>query len=128
LPDAETIALTQRAGPLTQLLVPALQSSTEARTRIEAEIRCLRILNSLARRAPSDEVKPTELGLPADVLVDPYTGNPLQVKRTPDGWLIYSVGKNLKDDGGQIDDGLTDVGLAPLPRQADEKKPEADGA
>jgi hypothetical protein len=40
------------------------------------------------------------LGLPADTTIDPFTGEPLHVKKRPDGWAIYSVGKDLKDDGG----------------------------
>jgi hypothetical protein len=53
------------------------------------------------------------LNLPPEVLVDPFSGKPLQVKRTPEGWLIYSVGKNLQDDGGEFEDAL-DVGVGPI--------------
>jgi hypothetical protein len=40
----------------------------------------------------------------------------LRVKKTPQGWLIYSVGPNLRDDGGKVEypaDG--DVGIGPSP-------------
>jgi len=32
--------------------------------------------------------------------IDPYTDKELLIKQTPDGFRIYSVGPNLKDDGG----------------------------
>lgn len=32
---------------------------------------------------------------------DPYSGEPLVYRRTPDGYLLYSVGPNRTDDGGQ---------------------------
>jgi hypothetical protein len=55
-----------------------------------------------------------DLGLSEDGTTDPFTGQPLLMKRLPDGWVIYSVGKDLNDDGGQVDD-LTDFGLGPVP-------------
>lgn len=33
-------------------------------------------------------------------LKDPFTGKPLQYRRTPKGFLLYSVGENCIDDGG----------------------------
>jgi len=41
------------------------------------------------------------------------------LKKLSDGWLIYAVGKNLKDDGGKLAD-LEDVGLGP-PSAAEEQ-------
>ena len=70
-------------------------------------IRSLRVLNALQTHVPagSNEVpKLTELGLPAETITDPFTGEPLHVKKTPQGWLVYSVGPNFQDDGGKLDD------------------------
>lgn len=36
------------------------------------------------------------------VLLDPFTGKPLFLKALPDGLVIYSVGYNGNDDGGEI--------------------------
>jgi hypothetical protein len=36
------------------------------------------------------------------------------LKKQPAGWVIYSVGTNATDDGGQVDQ-LLDFGLAPVP-------------
>ncbi|MCY2987009.1 MAG: hypothetical protein NTY19_03965 [Planctomycetota bacterium] len=70
-----------------------------------AEMRCLRVLNALQRRpaeAGAETASLAELDLPADATVDPFSGNPLLVKKTNHGWTIYSVGPDLEDDGGEI--------------------------
>ena len=36
------------------------------------------------------------------------------MKKLAEGWVIYSVGRNLKDDGGQVAD-EADFGLGPVP-------------
>ena len=55
-----------------------------------------------------------DLKLPEEETIDPFTGEPLLMKKLPDGWVIYSVGKDLKDDGGKVDD-ESDSGLGPVP-------------
>jgi hypothetical protein len=107
-------------GPLAQLMVPAVQASYEAETRLTAKLRCLQILNVLTQRVsdnPDSSANLTDLGLPADATTDPYNGKPLIVRHEPNGWLIYSVGQNGQDDGGRIHDsapgGYLDVGLGP---------------
>ncbi len=60
------------------------------------------------------------LGLPADTTIDPFTGEPLHVKKLPGGWAVYSVGKDLKDDEGVTEKCSRGpdigVGLKVLPR------------
>jgi hypothetical protein len=111
-------AATKSAGTLTQLIIPAVSATREATARVVAQIRTLRVLNAILRRERSgktDESTLADLGLPADVTIDPYNGKSLILKTSPTGWLVYSVGKDLKDDGGKFDDERTDVGLGPLP-------------
>jgi hypothetical protein len=55
-----------------------------------------------------------DLDLPGDAKTDPFTDEPLIVKRLAEGWLIYSVGDDLKDDGGDLI-GSDDVGVGPAP-------------
>jgi HAMP domain-containing protein len=110
---------------LNELIFPATQAVHAAVARARARIRSLRVLNALQARtsAGSDAVpKLSDLGLPADATTDPFTGDPLHVKKTPRGWLVYSVGDNLQDDGGKID-GFSDVGIGPPPPAA---KPDAE--
>jgi hypothetical protein len=74
--------------------------------RTQALARCLRVINALQARVPpgSDAVpKLSELGLPAEATTDPFTGKPLVVKKLADGWLVYSVGEDLEDSGGDVD-------------------------
>ena len=82
------------------------------------------MLNALQTHVPagSKEVpKLSELGLPAETTTDPFNGEPLHVKKLPQGWLVYSVGRNFKDDGGKLDDSVNgDVGVGP---PTAEKKP-----
>ena len=37
----------------------------------------------------------------SQVPIDPYSGRPLIYRRTAEGYLLYSVGSNRVDDGGQ---------------------------
>ncbi|MHB8973778.1 MAG: hypothetical protein ACYC4N_25360 [Pirellulaceae bacterium] len=98
---------------------PAIEAGCLSVEQMRAEIRSLRVLNALQRRerAESNETpKLTELGLPIETTTDPFTGEPLHVEKTPQGWLIYSVGRNYRDDGGKLDDlSDGDVGVGPPP-------------
>jgi hypothetical protein len=40
-------------------------------------------------------------GLLTEVPVDPFTGKPLVYRRQGEGFIVYSLGSNLKDDGGR---------------------------
>ena len=113
---AEMRVVLDRAGPLTKLLAPAIQATDEAVTRSEAKVRCLRVLNALLAHGTDGAkgVRIDDLSLPADATTDPFTGKPLQVKHSDAGWVVYSVGRNLQDDGGQFDE-VADVGFGPVP-------------
>ena len=77
-------------------------------------------------RPGSNEIpKLTELGLPAETTTDPFNGEPLHVKKLPQGWLVYSVGPNVQDDGGKVDDPNNgDVGVGPpLPMTKTDEPP-----
>ncbi|MNC97095.1 hypothetical protein D3C83_146420 [compost metagenome] len=58
-----------------------------------------------------------DLNLPKEAKIDPYTGDPLLVKFTDDGPIIYSVGRNQKDDGGNVKDNAEDVGVGPVEKR-----------
>lgn len=117
----EATAIAMRVGTFTELIVPAIRPTTEATARTQAQVRAVRILNALGRREPSPaagEPALAGLGLPREVLVDPYNGEQMHVKKRPDGWLVYSVGRNLQDDGGRVgswpDSAYEDVGWGPI--------------
>ncbi len=91
---------------------PTLDAARESLNRSRAMQRCLRTLNQLEAQQSTAVFSVGSLGLPADATVDPYTGKPLTIRHTDKGWLVYSVGKNLRDDGGKLDD-LSDTGVGP---------------
>ncbi len=45
-----------------------------------------------------DELVP---GLLAEVPIDPFTGKPMVYRREGEGFIVYSLGSNQKDDGGR---------------------------
>ena len=97
------------------MVAPALSAAREATARNQALSRVLRVLNAI-QSSPNwmaaDQIDALKLGLPADATKDPFTEQPLVIRKQGSGWLIYSVGFNLKDDGGEIDESK-DVGVAP---------------
>ena len=102
-------------GALITMLQPAMAAVRDATERTRAMCRSIRVLNALQTRVVpgSDSVpKLTELGLPDSATLDPFSGEPLHVKKLPEGWMVYSVGANLMDDGGKVDG--TDVGVRPM--------------
>jgi hypothetical protein len=99
---------------LVDLWLPAAFKVHEATFRTRCMVRCLRVLNALTVKKVSEvPAKLTNIGLPADAVTDPYTGQPLIVKKVDGQWLIYGLGANLKDDGGKLDN-YDDVGLGPI--------------
>lgn len=97
------------------MVEPAIVAAREATARNQALSRALRVLNAIQASpaiAHSDHVDLSNLGLPADTITDPFTEQPLIVRKQGSGWLIYSVGRDLKDDGGDVDG--KDNGIAPL--------------
>ncbi len=112
-------------GRLVTLLEPGLISAREPAERIRAMSRALRVLNALQARVPAggDRVPALDdLGLPAEATLDPFTGEPLRVTRTPRGWMVYSVGSNGADDGGTFEKGA-DVGVGPVTSKDMSKAP-----
>ena len=100
---------------LAELITPSFRSALVFSYRFQAQVRALRIINALQRKNPVDGKKiPTmaELGLPDEVGIDPFNGKPMVIKKLPEGWLVYSVGENLKDDGGKFEN-MLDVGFGP---------------
>jgi hypothetical protein len=52
--------------------------------------------------AALSELTPNYLGA---ALMDPFDGQPLRYRKQGDGYVLYSVGSDLKDDGGKPRDG-----------------------
>jgi len=46
----------------------------------------------------------SELNLDRDTTLDPFSGQPLRYRVAGDGFTVYSVGDNGRDDGGALDE------------------------
>jgi len=82
---------------VSKLITPDMTSIFDAKDDAIARVRALRISLALQRQ-PDLPVK----SLPAEIREDPYTSKDMISSKTSDGWLIYSVGRNLKDDSGTL--------------------------
>jgi hypothetical protein len=101
---------------LVRLFEPSLRAARDSFDRTVVEMRCLRILNADQRQSEqvSDEsLSLDEVELPESAKIDPYSGESLNIKKSANGWVIYSVFKNGKDDGGNFE-AEDDWGVAPL--------------
>jgi hypothetical protein len=110
---------------LVTLLEPSMAAIRDPAERTRAMSRSLRVLNAIQARVPSGSnqvPKLADLGLPEQATIDPYNSEPLHVKKLPEGWMVYSVGRNLVDDGG-ITDYKNDLGAGPINREESAKKP-----
>ena len=109
---------------LMELAWPAVDATWDAKDRVQANLRCLRILNAIQAYEEEHGNEPAglmDLGLPVEVTTDPFTGDPLKWRKTDTGWLIYSVGRDGIDNGGKLDD-ATDHGVAPVGWQPPEEE------
>jgi hypothetical protein len=86
-----------------------------ANARTVAVMRSLRIYNALRQFAEKHGREATgleQLDLPQSATIDPYSGEPLKIKFTGQGWVVYSVMENGMNDGGDFI-GRKDYGVAP---------------
>lgn len=90
---------------LAKQLQPSLLSTRQTVSGHVATQRCLQIVNAWkAAGAPADA---TIEQLVSDKVSrrDPYTGTDLIVRVLPEGLLVYSVGSDRRDGGGQVETG-----------------------
>lgn len=105
-------------GVLVSLLESSMTPAREAPERVRAISRSLRVLNAIQGRGIEEvPVDLDALGLPPDATIDPYNGEPLRVKKLPEGWLVYSVGKDKRDEDG-MSGGRRLYGVGPIEEEA----------
>ncbi|MBA3484979.1 MAG: hypothetical protein H0T51_24545 [Pirellulales bacterium] len=96
-----------RFGTLADLLASSFEVQFDIVHRTSALIRALRVKSALQQFAAEHGREAEGLGdlaLPKEATIDPFSGKPLKLKRTDDGWLIYSIGKDGVDDSGSFED------------------------
>lgn len=120
--DGKSSAKPTGHGIMADLLVPAIRAAFLAHARSLAVSRALRIDNALrefAEQNGREAAGLADLNLPRAATIDPFSGEPLKLKHTEDGWIVYTVMENGVDDGGDFK-GLKDYGAAPRKWRATE--------
>ena len=113
--EADSPAPTSGHGAMADMLCPGLRAVFQANARSIAVSRALRVyiaLREFKEKNGREATDLAELGLPQEATIDPFSGQPLKLKWTDDGWIVYSVMNNGVDDGGDFK-GLKDYGVAP---------------
>lgn len=93
-------------APLTMMILPALTRALNADARDLAMQRMARMALAVERYRIAKGALPAQLTdlvpqfLP-ELFQDPFDGQPLRYKRTPDGYMLYTIGDDRQDDGGE---------------------------
>jgi hypothetical protein len=92
-----------------RIIADTIPSEAQGLGRTIARVRSACAAIAIERfRASGGGIPPTALAdlvptyLPA-VPVDPFSGEPIMYVRRPDGYVVYSLGRDLKDDGGAVE-------------------------
>ena len=120
--EAQTVdaAALLSENPMSQILLPAMASipAQEARTRVQVRGTMLSAATEFYR-AEHDSYPPSLDDLVPDYIPDlpedPFSGESFVYTSTESGYLLYSVGPDMRDDGGSL---LDDTGVFPE-RQGD---------
>jgi len=93
---------------LLEMLAPAFggidELSQQSKTQAEAVVTIIALLQYKKSKGsyPEDLRQLISAGYLKKLPMDPYTDKPLVYKRTKNDFILYSVGRNFKDDKGQI--------------------------
>ncbi len=100
--------------PYAATVAPAIVSCRELMNRQRASIRCLRVLIALQQHpdktVSANSLNVSDLGLIESQVADPFSGDPVIIRKVANVWMVYSVGPNGLDDGGVFQDDL-DIGF-----------------
>ncbi len=95
--------------PLTiRVLLPAFERTSQLSWRLRTNRRGLPVIFAALRFCKENGYYPDSLdqlvsaGYLQQVPIDPYSDKPLLYRKVDHGFVLYSVGLNRKDDGGQI--------------------------
>lgn len=105
--DALEQQLKGSPGGLMQMLLPAMTKVAQAAQRNQATVRNLMVVAAAERYRKANGKWPgsiTDL-VPAylpEVPLDPYDGQPIRLRRTEYGLVVYCLGPDRKDDQGHV--------------------------
>jgi len=95
---------------LPRILLPSLSRAISLGERVKAQaalteaVVALRLYMLKHEGQPPPSLSDVSETLPEGRLVDPFSGELLAYRVTDDGWIVYSFGPDLVDDGGQQGD------------------------
>ena len=107
--DSEIRGMSRKMShPLSTMLLPALGRTHETQARYYARLGGLKIVLALKIYKAKVGEYPDQLSsLATDIIpelpLDPFTGENYIYHKEGKGFIVYSAGKNLKDDGGIYD-------------------------
>jgi hypothetical protein len=93
---------------LLDILTPAFGRVIQISYRMRTEAQALVTIIALLRYEDDKGFYPENLkqlmteGYISELPMDPWSDKPLVYKKTSDGFILYSIGLNFKDDGGQV--------------------------
>jgi hypothetical protein len=91
-----------------EIWAPALGTVYKTSYHFKADVQSVPVIIAALRfkidkgRYPEDLAELQQLGYIEEIPIDPFSARPLVYKKTDDGFMLYSVGFNFKDDGGQV--------------------------
>ena len=93
---------------ITRLLLPAVSRMGVVFRREHAYLRCMVVALAAERYRREKKTWPDNIDqlcpqFLASVPFDPFDGKPLRYRRVQDGVVIYSVGQDVTDNGGNLD-------------------------
>lgn len=85
------------------ILMPEMDKVPESIVLLQAKIRLLLTSISLLQRRITTKQLPDQLpNNLGDISIDPFVNRPLHYRREDHGFVLYSVGADLRDDGGHV--------------------------
>ncbi len=108
-PDAQADELSEIAADsfLLRIQAPPYARLGSLVWRLETGRRVLLVILAALRYEKDNGAYPESLdtlsaeGYLSEIPIDPYSGRPLVYRRTPEGFVLYSWGANLTDEGGR---------------------------
>lgn len=104
--SAEAVESIPRYAPLTRVMTPVFSRLGVSRAVCEADMAVAQVAMALAAYRDRRSIYPAALDeldreLGWKLPDDPFTGEPLVYQRRGQGFALYSIGPDLKDDGGK---------------------------
>jgi hypothetical protein len=106
--DEMLLQLSRYRHPLIHIFMPAIEPFSEVSYRGKTTHEATMTVLALQRWRLEKGNYPTNLdelissGYLKSLPMDPYSDKPLVYKKTDNNFILYSIGRNFEDDGGQI--------------------------